>query len=181
VEALALDDVLLGLAEFLEGIGELAVALEDGGLGAFALPNLLLQFFVGGDELGGAVGDAALEIVAGALEFMLGFLALEGVTEGTDEDAVIDAALYQIILGAALDSLHGEGLVIDAGEDDDGDIGGAILDAEEGVDALAIGQGEIEEDGIDAGELEQIEAGAQGGDVGDLEDRFVALDQEALE
>jgi len=180
VEALALDDVLLGLAEFLEGVGELAVALEDGGLGAFALGDFLLEFFVGGDELRGAVCDAALELVAGALQLVLGFLALEGVAKGADEDAVIDAAFDEIILGAALDGLDGEGFVIDAGEDDDGDIGGAILDAEEGFEAFAVREGEVEEDGIDAGEIEEIEAGAEGVDVGDFEDRVVALDEEAL-
>jgi hypothetical protein len=180
VEALPLDDVLLGLAEFLQRVGELAVALEDGGLGPFALPDFLLELLIGGDELGGAICDATLQLVAGALEFVLGFLALEGVAQGADEEAIIDAALYQIILGTALHGLDGEAFVIHAGEDDDGDVRRAILDAEEGLEALAIGECEIEQDGVDAGELEQIEAGAEGGDVGYLEDGVVALHEEAL-
>ena len=175
MEALALDHVLLSLAELLQGVGELAIAFHQGGLGAFALDDLDAQLVVGAHEFGGPVRDPALQLIARAAELVLGPLPLGGIPEGANENPLVNPALDQIILRAALHGLDGQRLIVEPGEDNDGKSRNALLHAVKGVKSGTVRQGQVEEDNGKAARGRGIQRGLEGLEKHDFKNRIVGL------
>jgi len=61
-------------------------------------------------------------------------MRLKGVADRADEHVGIGAALDEVILRAAADGLDGQGFIIQAAEDDDGDIRGHGVELVKGGD-----------------------------------------------
>jgi hypothetical protein len=56
--------------------------------------------------------------------------------------------LDEVVLGAPLDRLHGERLIVSAAQDHDRHLGGNRLRGAEGGQAARVGKGEIEKDAV---------------------------------
>src|ERR1700722_17201226 len=71
--------------------------------------------------------------------------ALGGIAHGTDQQIAIDPAFHQVILRAGPDRPYGHGFVIESSEDDDGDLGGVSMGAQQGGEPLFVREGEIQQ------------------------------------
>ena len=76
-------------------------------------------------------------------------LALDDVPKGTRQRIAVEVGLLEIILGAALDGLPGDVLIVRRTDDQDRDVRRRPPDLFEARDALAIRQAQVEQDGRD--------------------------------
>jgi hypothetical protein len=106
-------------------------------------------------------GELGLEVLLAVDEAA----ALEGLGDQV-EDLVGSTGLGDVVVGAALDGVDGGGDGALAGDDDDLDLGGGLLDVIEELEAAHAGEGQIGEDDV---ELALVE-------LGDGLDRVVGRD-----
>jgi hypothetical protein len=112
-------------------------------------------------------------------EFAVRAAALEGIAHRPGEEGRVELAFDQIILGAGMNHAQRERLIVDAAEDQDGEILLVGEQAGESVKALAIREGEVEEDEIDACVLDGVLRICQAVDAGS-EAEFAAAFREQL-
>ena len=74
---------------------------------------------------------------------------LDGVADCARQRRALESALDQVVLRAQLQRLHRPLLVVEAGEDDDRQVGRALARPQQRVEALAVGQAEVEQDDVE--------------------------------
>ena len=78
----------------------------------------------------------------------LGLFPFDGMTDGAEQHIAVKPRLDEIVLRAHTHNLPGGRLIIERGDDHDGDVRHTGMDLAESVESLAIGQGKIQQDEI---------------------------------
>ena len=76
-------------------------------------------------------------------------LALDRVAHRPKQAVRVDPALDEVVLRALLQGLDGQRLVVEAGQDDQWDVGRGGVGAPHAFEALGVGQAEVEQDDVD--------------------------------
>jgi hypothetical protein len=77
-----------------------------------------------------------------------------------------------------MDHAQGEGFIIDAAEDEDGEAATVGEEALEGLEPLAVREAEVQEDEIDAGVRDGLLGVGEAGDLGDEAELLAVLREE---
>ncbi len=71
--------------------------------------------------------------------------ALDGVAQRPRDTALVDLVLHEVILRAPLQAPHPDIVVVESGEDDDGDPRPAVAQLFQGVEPTGVGEGEVQQ------------------------------------